>query len=694
MKRRLSMGTMGAGFSEGPRGRFRVVLALLVSLVATVAVPGLDRAAYGSDSTCGALNNGVHEISLESQLREAGRQAVGNPCGSDGQYRLLNNITLTSNWSPISGFTGVFDGNNKTIRDLTITQPGVIHQAMFASPNGATITHLTLEDVNISGGQNTAGLISLALGATTVTGVHVTGQVSGSGPNVGGVIGFTSSDSVSVTGATVNATVTSTGSRVGGIVGDLDKGSIANSEVLGSVSGVGLVGGVVGRSGTSGDISFSETSAAVTGDTSQVGGFAGVNIGSISHSHSSGSVTTTGTGVSVGGFVGENQGPITQSSAEGDVDAPGGSEVGGFVGVNRETAGTVTYSFASGSVDAKQNAGGFVGHNRQTIEDSYATGSVTVTDTNAGGFVGRNQFGNAQIRNSYSTGAVSAGGSGAGGFAGFHEEGKEISDSFWDTTTSGIETSSGDATGKTDEEMMTFATFSDAATVGLDNPWKIVDGWSSFDSSESVWGMCALVAPGYPFLLWQYDVNPCVVQSSDDEAAPSGASSEAVTSGGTEPAIHLELRAEEGQAAAGATVLAEGQGLRDGSSYSLVLRSTPVTLASGTVSGDSTFSHTRRLPSDLAPGAHTLTLIAVGADGRTLSLVTPFVVTDAGVLASISSEPVGGVDLLAATGPGVGQVTLGLVSGLALLLIGVAASLSARRAAFTRNGLRGSAPHA
>jgi hypothetical protein len=106
-----------------------------------------------------------------------------------------------------------------------------------------------------------------------------------------------------------------------------------------------------------------------------------------------------------------------------------------------------------------------------------------------GGLVGSNGF---TVSNSYSTGDV-AGSYDIGGLMGINDQGT-VSNSFWDTQTSGQSTSAG-GEGKTTAEMKTIATFSGAA-------WNIiaVAGPGERDAAY-IWNIINGVA--YPFLSWQ-----------------------------------------------------------------------------------------------------------------------------------------------------------------------------------------------
>lgn len=77
-------------------------------------------------------------------------------------FKLMNDIPITkyTNWEPIIGFTGIFDGNNKKIINLTIDRLGTINVGLFGTTTATTsvIKDITLENVNIKGGQNTGAL--------------------------------------------------------------------------------------------------------------------------------------------------------------------------------------------------------------------------------------------------------------------------------------------------------------------------------------------------------------------------------------------------------------------------------------------------------------------------------------------------------------------------------------------------------
>ena len=165
----------------------------------------------------------------------------------------------------------------------------------------------------------------------------------------------------------------------------------------------------------------------------------------------------------IGGLVGWNDGgTITNAYAIGEVS--GTSDVGGLVGVINN--GTIANAYAIGEVSGTNEViGGLVGYNYHgTITNAYATGEVSGTNS-VGGLVGYNDHGT--ITNAYATGEVS-GTRSVGGLVGINSSGGIISNSFWDTQTSGQPTVGvglGDTTGvsgKTTAELKLFSTFDNA----------------------------------------------------------------------------------------------------------------------------------------------------------------------------------------------------------------------------------------
>ena len=174
--------------------------------------------------------------------------------------------------------------------------------------------------------------------------------------------------------------------------------------------------GLFGSLGSDGSIvSLGLEDLEVTG-VDPVGGLVGYNNnGTVTGSYATGSVTGD---ERVGGLVGLSFGPVTDSYATGSVTGDD-NNVGGLVGYGEGT--TVMGSYATGSVTGKSGVGGLVGHmGFGTVMGSYATGSVTGSGSSVGGLVGLDL--RSAVTGSYATGSVT-GKSGVGGLVGDNNSG-------------------------------------------------------------------------------------------------------------------------------------------------------------------------------------------------------------------------------------------------------------------------------
>lgn len=252
-------------------------------------------------------------------------------------------------------------------------------------------------------------------------------------------------------------------------------GAVRNIGVRGgSLTGFMGVGGVAGYNEGSMERVWSD--AAVAGGF-DVGGVVGWNLGGVVHSHAGGAVTgSSGTG----GFVGRNEGIINASWATGTVTGEGGT--GGFAGGNYG-GGTIVQAYATGAVTATGwHTGGFVGWNQGAIADAYATGAVSarlpvydgIGAQGTGGFFGSQDVGGT-ITRVYSTGfvendSVIVGGLGGSNFGG------TVTDSYWDTQTSGRTRGIGRNNGGTG--LTTAETRMASSFAGFDfaNTWVIDEG--------------------------------------------------------------------------------------------------------------------------------------------------------------------------------------------------------------------------
>ena len=219
---------------------------------------------------------------------------------------------------------------------------------------------------------------------------------------------------------------------------------------------------------------------------SHVGSLVSINHGTITNSYSSGSVREKGTigkrdsrihlPSFVGGLVGwqANSSAIVANSYS-SASVNGHSWVGGLVGGSQWYA-TIANSYSSGSVSGVSYVGGLVGRaSASTIVNSYSSSSVS-GDDHVGGLVGSNlnMFSEAEgrplvkgvITNSYSIGSVK-GDTKVGGLVGFNIG--IITASYWNTETSGMDTSAG-GVGKTTVQLQL-----PTAATGIYSDWSNAD---------------------------------------------------------------------------------------------------------------------------------------------------------------------------------------------------------------------------
>jgi len=214
-----------------------------------------------------------------------------------------------------------------------------------------------------------------------------------------------------------------------------------------------------------------------------VGGLVGENYGSVDNSYSTGNVSGDW---NVGGLVGENlEGSTVSNSHSGSV-VNGNSRVGGLAGCIHES--NVSNSYSSGSINGDGLVGGLVGWNHKgTVSNSYSTDSVTGS-IYVGGLVGENREGT--VSNSFSTGNVS-GDWNVGGLMGANNG--TVTNSFWDTETSGQSTSAG-GTGLNTTQMQDIDTFSGAT-------WNIIEVANPcIHNLAYIWNI--VDDETYPFLSW------------------------------------------------------------------------------------------------------------------------------------------------------------------------------------------------
>lgn len=206
-------------------------------------------------------------ISTEEELRAIGNSSIFmlNDC-----YRLTSNITLTDEFTPIGtivsgesivyqGFTGYFDGNDKTIDGLTIESDYKYAGLFSYITSSAVVSNLTISNAVINGAFEQVGTLAGHSSAgsviyITISSTSITNTMTETAPYTGMLLGrlYTEANSstADVTFCNVNGSIISDG-YVGGLIGGFENAYIRITYATGSITAytaeaVNIMGGLIG----------------------------------------------------------------------------------------------------------------------------------------------------------------------------------------------------------------------------------------------------------------------------------------------------------------------------------------------------------------------------------------------------------------------------------------------------------------
>lgn len=299
-------------------------------------------------------------------------QAIDTNLG--GNYALRNSIdgTQANNFTSIgsnTAFSGKFDGINYNIFNLNIS--GTDNVGLFGKTNGATINNVTLVGGSITGTGSNVGAIVGSANNTTLTNVVNSAAVSGNS-NVGGIVG--SATNSAIKDAINTGTINGSGDNVGGLIGNLQNSKLDTTKEVEK--------GLIGNSYNLGDVS---------GNGHNVGGLVGSALNS-----------TIGNPSEVNGKPVENVETVYNR-----MDVTGAYNVGGIVG--NMTESTVQNAENSGTVLASGHYGGEYTFHTDYTKDNYSAGgskTVSVNVANVGGIAGTSS--SSTITDVLNTGDVSS----------------------------------------------------------------------------------------------------------------------------------------------------------------------------------------------------------------------------------------------------------------------------------------------
>lgn len=127
-----------------------------------------------------------------------------------------------------------------------------------------------------------------------------------------------------------------------------------------------------------------------------------------------------------------------------------------------------------------------------------------------------------------------------------------------------------------------------------------------------------------------------VVASNDEGSSVSDSYSLNISA----PDAKIDIKVAIGEPALGAPVSVESAGLKPNSDYSITIRSTPQVVGVGKTSKLGEILANVRVPENLEPGWHSITLETSAADGTLLKEITWFEITATGLLEAVQpSEP-------------------------------------------------------
>lgn len=363
-------------------------------------------AEISSDTSWYSDEASVFELNTASELAGLAELVNGGNSFAGKTVRLNNDISFNggdaSGWgtaapsftvTPIGSsgkpFSGVFDGNGKTVSGIYMTGGWI---GLFGQLNGAEICNLTVDNSYFNGTGTNVGAVAANISgaATAISNVKLTDKVTVKTTQYGGaVIGVAKADvrfeSVSFAGE--------------------QNASVKHSGLLGVAENCNAV---FEKCTSSGNFTAASMGSGFVG-TLVTGGSVTVN-----NCVFSGSLTVNGSTVGAvvaelnGGTVKVNGLRVSASAVSGT-----GNSVGGIVGfTNGGTEITLKNVVNEAPVSGKDYVGGFIGwsQSKLDIDDCANLGSVTASGNQCGGIVGKanNTSASTVIKNTLNSGEINS----------------------------------------------------------------------------------------------------------------------------------------------------------------------------------------------------------------------------------------------------------------------------------------------
>lgn len=153
-------------------------------------------------------------------LKTSGNSFMITAKNSTACYKLEADIALagtTNNWTPIAGFAGSFDGQGHTISGFNYSTSANDAAFIGSTSGNAVIKNLTIAG-SFKGKDNVAAFVGLA-GGNSITFENCVNKATVSGASdVGGLVGYATVP-VTVKNSGNEGGVTGTGNQIGGLIG-------------------------------------------------------------------------------------------------------------------------------------------------------------------------------------------------------------------------------------------------------------------------------------------------------------------------------------------------------------------------------------------------------------------------------------------------------------------------------------------
>jgi len=418
-----------------------------------------------------------YQIRTAAQLNQIGLL----PCKWNKCFKLFADINMAGQksyniigkYTDNTPFTGVFDGNNRKVSNLTCKTNNTDGAGLFGYIYYlGEIKNLGLLNVDINALTYAGGLVGYNYYGK-ITNCYTTGKVNGQS-STGGLAGFNVAGYITNCYSTAKVTGFGGGNYTGGLVGYDYYGTLSGCYSTGTVSGVSNTGGFIGYAYDS-SVTSCYSTGSVTGSSYNTGGLIGRTLFTpVKKCYSTGAVT--GSTDDTGGLIGMNYyGDIRNSYSKSVVK--GFYSSGGLIGCNYISKVSSCYATGAVTVTVPANgtvAGGLIGYDYNSVTtDCYATGKVT-GQWYIGGLAGYS-YASTQ-KNCYSIGAVSGKTGYVGGLLAVKDSGGQCTACYWNTQTSG-QTKSAAGTGYNTVNMMNKAKY---AGWNFTTIWTIVRNGSTY----------------------------------------------------------------------------------------------------------------------------------------------------------------------------------------------------------------------